>query len=108
MFKVKNNVITMTRGDTGNFTLVIKDADGEDYDYSEDTVLFTIKPNVHTKTAVCQKVVRYGEDIVLEHKDTANLPYGDYWYDVQVSNEAGDVATVITPTKIRITKEVTF
>lgn len=107
MFKIVNNIISLTRGDTANFTVRIKDADGNDYDYSDDLVLFTIKPNVYTKEFVCQKVVHYGEDVVIEHDDTASIPYGTYYYDVQISN-AGVVATVIVPTPIRIMKEVTF
>ena len=108
MFRVFNNVISMTRGDTVNFTLTIKDGEGNDYDYSDDTVLFTLKRSVNTTDIICQKEVHYGEDIVITHEDTAGIPYGDYWYDVQISNEAGAVATVIPPTKFRVKTEVTF
>ncbi len=108
MFKIEDNVIYLTRGDTANFTLKITDADGAEYAYSDDRVLFTIKRSVYTQEYLCQKVVHYGEDIVLEHEDTVGFPYGDFWYDVQISNESGEVATVITPTRIRILSEVTF
>lgn len=108
MFKIVNNIISLTRGDTAHFTVRITDADGNDYDYSDDEVLFTIKPNVYTKDKIVQKIVHYGEDVVIEHEDTANIPYGTYYYDVQVSNIVGDVSTVIVPTPIRILKEVTF
>ena len=108
MFQIINNVISLTRGDTANFTLKITDADGSNYDYSEDNVLFTVKTSVYTNEIILQKTVQYGEDIVIEHDDTASLPYGEYWFDVQLTNAAGDVATVITPQKFRLMKEVTF
>lgn len=108
MFRIANNVITMTRGDTGSFSVTIKQNDGTTYDYSDDTVLFTVKENCYTTEIIFQKVVKYGEDVVIEHEDTKNLFYGDYWYDVQLTGGGGSVMTVIVPTKIRIMKEVTF
>ena len=108
MFKVINNVISLTRGDTANFTVKILDSDGNEYDYSDDTVLFTVKANAYTEEKIIQKEVHYGEDVIIEHDDTKDLLYGDYLFDVQISNIAGEVATVIVPTKIRIMEEVTF
>ena len=108
MFKIQGNVISITRGDTASFTLTIKQEDGTAYDYSNDQVLFTVKANVYTKDKIMQKNVVYGEDVVINPSDTANLPYGEYWYDVQLTGGAGTVQTVITPTKFRVMKEVTF
>lgn len=108
MFRIENNVITITRGDTASFSVTIKQSDGTTYDYSNDTVLFTVKQNICTTEKLLQKTVVYGEDVVLLPSDTEGLPYGDFWFDVQLTGGAGTVQTVITPTKFRITGEVTF
>ena len=107
MFAIINNDIKITRGDTGTFTLAIKNGN-TDYDYSADTVLFTVKQNTLTTDVLIQKTVRYGENVTIEPSDTANLSYGEYWYDVQVTTQGGIVDTVITPHKFRVLDEVTF
>ena len=108
MFKIENNVSSITRGDTASFTLTIKQEDGSAYDYSNDSVLFTLKQNVYTTEKILQKHVVYGEDVVIEPADTAQLPYGVYWYDVQLTTPTGEVQTVIVPNKFKVTSEVTF
>lgn len=108
MFKIVDNVITITRGDSASFTVTIKQEDGTDYDYSNDQVLFTVKQNIWTTEKTLQKNVVYGEDVVLLPSDTAGLAYGDYWFDVQLTGGGGSVQTVIVPTKFRVTGEVTF
>ena len=112
MFAIINNDIKITRGDTGVFTLAIKNGNTDngntDYDYSNDTVLFTVKQNTLTTDVLIQKTVRYGENVAIEPSDTANLSYGEYWYDVQVTTQGGIVDTVITPHKFRVLDEVTF
>ena len=108
MFKVSNKTISITRGDTGTFSLNITTANGTDYDYSNDTVLFTVKRSVYEANHLIQKQVVYGENIVIEPNDTASLPYGEYWYDVQVTTEGGVVDTVIPPSKFIVLQEVTF
>lgn len=108
MLKIERQKISMVRGDTGVFALNIKDADGNDYDYSDDTVVFTVKTDTSSDTALFQKEVEYGEDVVIEPADTEDLPYGDYVYDVQVTTSDGVVDTVIQPNKFRLLEEVTF
>ena len=108
MLKISNdNTISLTRGDTARITLTVKQADGKDYDYSADTVLFTIKKNVHAADAILQKTVTDGV-VYIAPADTAELAYGDYVYDVQLTTQAGDVCTVIVPAKFRLTDEVTW
>ena len=108
MFKIVNNVIRITRGDTGIFSLSLKNAEGEAYDYSNDTVKFTVKSDVYSKTALIQKTVSYGETVTILPGDTAQLPYGEYAYDVQVTTQGGIVDTVIPPNKFIVMSEVTF
>lgn len=108
MLKISNdNTISLTRGDTARITLTVKQADGTDYDYSGDTVLFTIKKNVHASESILQKVVADGA-VYIAPTDTAELAYGEYAYDVQLTTQSGDVCTVIAPAKFILEPEVTW
>lgn len=110
MFKIlNNNTIEITRGDTGVFTLDITHQDGTPCDYSNDTVLLTVKQNVYTTDFLIQKHIQYGENIVIEPSDTQELNYGDrYVYDVQLTTAGGIVDTIIPPSKFVVLQEVTF
>ena len=108
MFKISGNTISITRGDTGIFSLNIKNASGQDYDFSSDTVLLTVKKDTFTTDKVFQKTVTYGENITIAPSDTANLNYGEYVYDVQLTTAGGIVDTVIPPSKFIVREEVTF
>lgn len=108
MFNIEGNTIRLTRGDTGVFSLDIKNAQGQSYDYSQDTVLFTVKPNVYAKDPLIQKQVVYGENITISPADTENLPYGTYVYDIQLETAGGIVDTIITPSKFIVMEEVTW
>lgn len=108
MFKIVNGTIKITRGDTGRFTLNLKTYAGEPYDYSNDSVLFTVKENTYTKNKLIQKNIIYGEKVAILPSDTANLSYGEYFYDVQVTMSDGTVDTVIVPSKFVVMQEVTF
>ena len=107
MFKIANKTITITRGDTGVFTLDIN-AGGQSYDYSNDQVLFTVKRNVNTSEIIFQKTVEYGQSVVIEPECTSSLSYGTYTYDVQVTTQNGVVNTVITPHPFIVAPEVTW
>ena len=107
MFTIKNNTITLTRGDTARISLSIKDDSGSDYDFSSDTVLFTVKKAETDSEIVLQKEVTNGI-ITINPSDTAELPFRKFVYDVQVTTAGGDVYTVIPPSTLSIEKEVTW
>ena len=108
MLKIdRDNTIHLTRGDTARITLAIKQADGTDYDYSEDTVMFTVKANTMTSDTLIEKPVTDGV-IFLRTEDTNGLSYQSYVYDVQLATQAGDICTVIPPSKFVVEQEVTW
>ena len=49
----------------------------------------------------------WGSIGISEPKDTKDLEYGSYRYDVELITKAGDVFTVIAPTSFKLTSEVT-
>ena len=106
MLMIRNNVITLTRGDTARIELGIT-KDGEDYDYSDDAVVFSVKKSVYDSDFLLQKTVTDGV-IYVSPADTETMPYGTYYYDVQVTTQNGDVCTVIPPNQIIIAPEVTW
>ena len=108
MFSISGTTISITRADTGIFTLDIANSQGQPYDYSNDEVLFTVKKNVYEKTALIQKEVQYGENITILPSDTEKLSYGAYVYDVQITTAGGVVDTVRPPSQFVILPEVTF
>lgn len=107
VFSISNKTIKITRGDSGVFTLTVKQGDS-DYDYTNDTVIFTVKKNTNTDEVLIQKTIQYGEDVIIMPEDTRDLAYGDYVYDVQLTTVGGYVDTIITPNKFTVTPEVTF
>lgn len=108
MLKINaDNAIELTRGDTARIALAVTKSDGTTYDFSNDTVLFSVKASVCSKDVVLQKVVTDGT-IYIAPSDTAELKYGDYIYDVELTTQSGDVCTIITPSRFTLTAEVTW
>lgn len=108
MFEVNENNIYLTRGDTGIFTISLIDGDGNPY---------TPDPNSTIRFAMAKKFGA-GADVLInksfpadtltleiEPQDTKNLPFGDYVYDIELTDENEHVSTVIIA-KFTITKEV--
>lgn len=106
MFSINGNTIKITRGDTGVFSFDVMN-EGTPYDYSNDTVLFTVKQNTYTPDFLIQKQIRYGENVTISPADTENLVYGEYVYDIQLTT-GNFVDTVIPPSKFIVLPEVTF
>lgn len=108
MLKVVNNAINLTRGDTATFSLKIKNQDGTDYDISEeDQILFTVKKSPNDEEIVIQKAA-VNNYITIVPRETDDLAYGTYYYDVELRRPDGFVATVIPPHILKLTEEVTF
>lgn len=112
MYSVDNNKIYLTRGDNADFTLTL-----EGYEAQEGDVLtFTVKKNCQDKQALIQKTLDAELKFTIEHDDTKDLQFGDYWYDVQLKratvdendNEVETYDTVIIPHVITIGGEVTW
>lgn len=108
MLKInRDNSIELTRGDTARISLAVTKDDGTSYDYSADTVLFTIKASTVSREVLLQKSVADGV-IYIAPADTETMKFGDYVYDVELTTQAGDVCTIITPSKFSLTPEVTW
>ncbi len=107
MVKIINNNIYITRGDTAKINFFIKDETGEEYDYSADTAIFTVRHRMNSSFPVIQKTVTNGK-IELTNADTQQLPFGEYVFDVELRKANGDICTVIVPHNFTVGGEVTY
>lgn len=106
-FFVKNNNIKITRGDSAQMKLTIRENSNRIYDYSNDLVEFTVKKTTKTSAVIFKKTITTPL-IDIEPSDTENLSYGIYKYDVQVITPDGKVYTVIGPCDFEVSDEVNF
>ena len=108
MLKCEGNTIHLTRGDSAVLLLKIRKDDETEYELQAgDSVLFTVKNSVYDTAIIVQKKLADGV-IKLNPDDTKNLQYGTYYYDVELTQSDGFVATVIGPQKLIIEPEVTY
>lgn len=108
MVTISGNNIYMTRGDTATLDLTITNEDGSIYTPGDtDVILFTVKKSTADCDVVLQKRALDGK-ITIKATETASLPYGTYYYDVELSRADGFVCTVITPKTLKLCEEVTF
>lgn len=114
-YYVSGNNISITRGDSAIIALEITDAAGDPYIIKDnDRLTMTVKKYINDELPVIVKtlddgIVR-GDDAVEIHidpQDTSGLRYGNYVYDVELVMADGYTDTVIPPSQLTITGEVT-
>lgn len=80
MFKIKDGNIFHTRGDTADFRVNIK-INGEPV--SDYEAVLSVKRNSKDSGYLFQVPVVNGS-VHISHQATQGLPFGDYYYDIQV------------------------
>ncbi len=107
-FRVRNNTIYLTRGDTFKAKLTINYPDGSIYEPKEgDSIRFAMKADVEDEECLIFRDIPIDTMLlVLYPGDTKNLEFGSYVYDIQLTKANGDVDTFITASKLKITAEV--
>lgn len=102
-------MLSCVRGDTFPIHITILSEDGE-YELQEgDKLYFSVKKSTKvTDPILIQKemTVSTGPQCILLPEETS-LPYGNYRYDVELIQADGVVQTIIKPSVIAITEEVT-
>lgn len=115
-FSVIRNRISITRGDSAQITLTIRDrVTGKPFvPGADDRLTFTVKRAVTDKEVLIIKtldngIIRQESDclLLLLPEDTAVLPFGTYRYDVELVLVSGYTDTVIPPSPFIVTGEVT-
>lgn len=104
------NALSVTRGDTLSVDVSITDADGAPYALQDGDVLaLTVKRSTAVdEPAVIQKVndAKSGTRFELTPKDT-EVDYGEYRYDIELTQANGRRFTIIKPSVLNVTEEVT-
>lgn len=104
----ENGDVELTRGDTARLTVNISDDSGEAYEIQNgDELTLSLKKSIKDDEVVMSKTIKGSDTFHIEPKDTADLSFGKYKYDVQLTTEDGDVYTVIPPSTFEILTEVT-
>lgn len=113
MYEVdKNNAITMIKGDT--VILDLKFFDQEDAPYvpkERDRIRFALKKRYDDSEPLLVKDIPIDTlQLVIEPKDTKNLPCGEYHgrykYDIELTTAEGFVDTIIPRADFTILEEV--
>lgn len=103
MLRIDDNKIYITRGDGGSFDVAMENEDGTAYDYSGETVVFSVKKSPYDSKTLIQKTVTDGK-VTLTASDTF-LPFGSYFYDLVITSKD---LTVIPPTMFTVGEEVHY
>lgn len=109
MLKINiKNEISITRGDSGEITVILSKETGEAYEMAVgDKIELTVRESVGAEDTEISKAVTGSNIITLEPSDTKTLPYGKYVYDIQLTTADGKIYTVIPPTGFWVCEEVT-
>lgn len=102
-FKMENEYITMIRGDTLSFGVIVNDENGNPIDFDLDNVKMTCQSqNINNNNILFQKTLGDGITkksqgtyvIRVAPQDTENEELGKYFYDIQIEKN-GDVFTIM-------------
>lgn len=107
-YKIEGTTITLTRGDTMVALVTITQQNGYPYVPVEgDSVRFAMKTNYSDiKPLLVKDIPITTMELVLNPEDTADLKFGKYVYDIQLTKADGTVDTFIPKATIRISEEV--
>ena len=103
---IKKGVIYHKRGDTAEFDLTVKLDDVETTEYE---AVFSVKKTLKDTEYLFQKQVVDGH-VRLEHSDTQDLDYGEYYYDIQIKIDDGTeegMYSTVGPYKYYLEADVT-
>lgn len=109
MLYIDDKTIKLTRGDTARLAVpIINLANNGEYTMeSGDILYFTVKKTAKDSDFLFQKSVTGSNSIHIRPEDTADLSFGKYKYDVQLTTATGDVYTVIEPSTFEVMEEIT-
>lgn len=107
-YSINGTTITMTRGDTFVADIVMRDSEGYPVVPSEgDEIRFAMKEDYRDPRPLLTKDIPISTmQLVIEPEDTADLNFGTYVYDIQLTRADGTVDTFIAKAKLKLTEEV--
>lgn len=109
-YSVKKTTITLTRGDTFKAQISLTDAESNPYEPVEgDSIRFAVKKDYKDpdrEVLIVKNVPMDTLVLTLVPEDTKDMDFGEYVYDLQLTNAAGEVDTFIDKATFILTEEV--
>ena len=88
--------ITLTRGDTGIFNISLQSQDGQAYvPQTGDTLRFALSEGFGKEALVIKNIPIETCILEIEPQDTKNLEFKKYKYDIELTDAAGRVTTIL-------------
>lgn len=91
MFKINRDNIYHVRGDTGGFEIELTDEDEKPI--TGYAAIMSVKKRLRDDDYLFQATIKDGV-CSISPEMTKDLPYGDYFYDIQVTTKDGTVQTI--------------
>lgn len=108
--QIKRQTLSMTRGDNASFDIVMRLGDTiKDFEEG-DTVYFTVKKDLDSEKELQKVITTFDEGkavVEVLPKDTKEMVFGKYTYDIQLTDKHGVVTTIIKPNVFILEGEVT-
>lgn len=107
-YSVLNNRIKMTRGDTATFKISIDYLNtGEPYEPDDsDIIRFTVKKYLSDRNSLISKDISTDTMLLtINTEETSQLPFGRYYYDIQLIKADGKVDTFLSDI-LELSKEI--
>lgn len=110
-YTIKGNIIHLTRGDTFDAKITIRQPETKQLYIPKDTdrIFFGVKKRIDDDFCVIYKQIPNDTLILhLDSDDTRYLDLGYYWYDVQLTTQDGTICTFIPKTQFKLTGEACY
>ena len=108
--RIEGKSIYLTRGDTFRKPVeaLLPESETERYQPIEgDNVRFAMKRSYEDVKPVLVKDIPVDTMVLtLDPEDTKGLPFGKYFFDIQLTYANGDIDTFITKGRLHLTEEV--
>jgi len=108
------STMSITRGDTCNFNVTVKDEDGVIFDLTGYTMDFTAKNDIgdsDSEAVISSEATisspTSGIGVISLTPDDTTVNAQQYRYDIQISDGGNNVYTVIKNSLLEITDEIT-
>lgn len=110
-YSIRGNVIRMTKGDTLDAKIRIRQPKTDQLYIPKDTdtIFFGLKKRIDDEFCLVYKQIPNDTLILhLDPEDTESLDVGNYWYDVQLSTQSGEIHTFIPKTAFKLLGEACY
>lgn len=98
--------MSLTKGDTATIHILVKDASGGTYNYSNDqSMKFCVKEDYADAPVIEISIPLNTGILSIASANTSSLDAGDYYYDMHLVTAGGDVCTFIANKRFTILPE---